>query len=314
MAAHTHPRRLRHAPPAPRIRRIVLTDADYVLFDALERHGPLPSSYLYEFTRHLRRDRTHLQNRLTEFYNGDGEGSYLTRPAQQFAAYEARYQHLVYDLMPRTRCLLAQRSGTPLVTPIRSDPFVHRLMTACFSASFELAAASAGLRYISARDIVNRTQPTLAAPKRKVLRLPTGGANALIPDVLFGYEYPGRGFRFFAVECDRHTESIERSNFQQSSFGRKLLGYGAALEQGLYRETWGVPNLHVLTITTNAMHACNILTFVQSRVAPRHHSHFGISVAAEFGAHWRVPKLPQRSVVASSWQTPAGDKRILRAE
>ena len=295
-------RRARTAPPNRRVGRLILTDADYALFEAIDRHGPLPTPYLYEFNRHLRRDYTHLQNRLTEFYNGDVGGSYLTRPPQQFAAYEARYQHLVYDLTHRARTLVAER-GTLTRAARRTDPFVHRLMCACVSASFELAASGHRLRYIGLSEILGRPAAMTAREAVNPLALPTGlsGQPTVVPDMVFGLEYPGAGFRFFAVECDRNTESIERRNLRQSAFGRKLLAYGAALDAETYRTWWGIPNLHILTVTTSALHAHNILSAVVRHVE-RHHQHaFAVSVDTTFGANWRVPSAPLSSMLSSAW-------------
>ena len=53
MPVDTRSRRLRSAPPPPEGRGIVLSDRDYLMFEAINRHGPLPSTYLYELTRHL---------------------------------------------------------------------------------------------------------------------------------------------------------------------------------------------------------------------------------------------------------------------
>src|SRR6185436_7710901 len=89
-------RRLRTAPPHAVVNRLILNEADRLIFDAIARHGKLPSSYLYQFVKHLRKDVGHFTERLTEFYNGDTLGSYLHRPVDQFDAYEARYQHAVY--------------------------------------------------------------------------------------------------------------------------------------------------------------------------------------------------------------------------
>jgi hypothetical protein len=311
MAHEAVGRRLRHADPEPRARRLVLSEADHLLFEAIDRHGPLPSSYLYEFTRHLRRDRTHLQNRLTEFYNGDGHGSYLTRPQQQFASYEARYQHLVYDLAPRARLLVAERRA--LSSP-RSDPFVHRLMTACVSASFELTAGRHGLRYIPVNEILDRPGAASARASTSPLALPIPRADhsALVPDLLFGLEYPRAGFRFFAVECDRNTESIERRNLRQSAFARKLTGYATVLDAQAYRNWWGIPNLHMLTITTNAVHAANILRFIRDQISPSLHPALGITVAPAFGRNWRVPKEPLACLMDMPWQTASGWKEIAK--
>lgn len=303
-------RRIRHGAPEPRVRRLVLSDADYTLFEAIDRHGPLPSNYLYEFTKHLRKDRTHLQNRLTEFFHGDSGGSYLARPPQQFAAFEARYQHVVYDLAPRARLLLAERGA--LSSGIRADPFVHRLMCACVSASFELVAPSHGLRYIAARDILARPGATPARESTNALALPVPKASPVIPDFLFGLEYPGTGFRFIAVECDRNTESIERRNLRQTAFAKKLLGYAGALQSQTYRSWWGLPNLHVLTVTTSALHAQNILRFVRTHLDTSMHSAFGFATSVTFGANWRVPPSPLFSLLSAEWCTAAGTKVLSR--
>jgi hypothetical protein len=298
-------RRRRTARPAPRVRRLVLGDADYMLFAAIDRHGPLPTPFLHEFTKHLRRDYTHLQNRLTDFYNGDAGGAYLTRPPQQFAAYTARYQHLVYDLTRRAQMILAERHAFIGHATTRADPFVHRLMCACVGASFELAAPKHGLRYISAGDIISRPAPLAARNGAYPFALPAG-TSAIVPDMLFGLEYPGAGFRFFAVECDRSTESIERRNFLQSAFSRKLKAYDVALGKASHRTWWGLPNLHILIVTTSAVHARNILAAVARHIALPNRLAFAVSVDPAFGANWQVPRAPSSVILRGPWQTVEG--------
>ncbi|MEJ7925778.1 replication-relaxation family protein [Sphingobium sp. AN641] len=294
MANVAHLRRIRSAPPSARVQRLVLSDADYELFQAINRHGPLPSNYLYEFTRRRRRDRSHLQNRLTEFYNGDAGGSYLTRPRQQFASYQARYQPLIYDLAPRALRALSERGTLASPAAVRSDPFVHRFMTACVSASLELTAPSQGLRYISFQEILDHPKCGAARTAANPLALQLGNrlAGEIIPDLLYGIEYPGIGFRFFAVEIDRNTESIERRNLCQSAFARKVAGYVAALRDQSYRLWWGIPNLHILTVTTNATHARKLNEYIKSHVPETVQSRFVIKVDATFGIDWRVPDAP----------------------
>lgn len=302
-------RRLRSAPPFPKVKRLVLTEPDYLLFDVIDRHGPLPSHYLYEFTKHFRHDRTHLQNRLTEFYNGDAGGPYLVRPTQQFASYRARYQHVVYDLAARARRVLSERD--PITFRARTDSFLHRLMCACVSASIELAAREHGLRYIDTSEILARPGCVVAkSPRPLQLPLASEGQAGLEPDILFGLEYPGIGFRFFAVEIDRQTESIERRNLRQSAFARKLEAYVAALQHKTYRAWWSVPNLQVLIVTTNATHGRNILTFVGDRIAPAFHEKFALATAQSFGADWSVPSTPQSNLLTEPWATPRGTLRI----
>ena len=307
-------RRLRFAPPSPVVRRLMLTDADYLLFEAIDRHGPLPTHYLYQFTRHLRRDYTHLQNRLTEFYNGDAGGVFLTRPPQQFAGFEARYQHLVYDLAPRAKIALAERGTLAQFSPRRADPFLHRLMQACVGASFELSAPAKGLRYISREEIFAHPRcPRSTKDAHTPMAIPlvdVRGASALVSDDLFGLEYPGVGFRFFAVEIDRNTESIERRNLDQAAFARKVAGYLAVLRNQTYRAHWGLPNLTVLTVTTNATHARNMLDFIWKQREPRYADRFAVACEPSFGANWRVPREVLFSLLDQPWSTASGTKYI----
>jgi hypothetical protein len=282
------------------------------LFEAIDRHGPLPSHYLYELTRHLRKDKSHLQNRLTEFYNGDGNGPYLIRPPQQFAGFEARYQHIVYDLAPRARQALTERGTQGLYGPRRTDPFLHQLMAACSAASLELTAQKAGLRYIPREEILTHEKcpaQTRLAKNPMAITLPGVDRHALIPDDLFGIEYPGVGFRFFAVEIDRNTESIERKNLDANTFGRKITGYLALLRNRLYRSHWGLPNLSVLTITTNATHARNILNFIDRQNEPKYAERFAFAFEPSFSANWRVPKTVL-NLLNEPWITVGGTRDI----
>ena len=294
----------------------MLTEPDHLVFEAIDRHGPLPTHYLYEFTKHLRRDYTHLQNRLTEFYNGSSEPPYLVRPPQQFAGFEARYQHIVYDLAPRARQALSERGTLARFSPRRSDPFLHRLMSACVAASIERAAFNGGLRYISREEIlahIKCPETTRAAPNPLAIPLRRQGArSAVVPDDLFGLEYPGGGFRFFAVEIDRNTESIERKKIDQSAFGKKIDGYLDIFRNRTYRTWWGFPNLHVLTVTTNATHARNILDYLRRQNEPQYAARFGLAWEPSFGGHWRVPRRVLSNLLDEPWVTAAAAKDIGR--
>lgn len=312
MAKDALHRRLRTASPSKGAIRLALSEADYCLFGAIQRHGPLPSNYLYEFTKHLRRDRSHLQNRLTEFYHGDPGGSYLTRPPQQFASFNARYQHLVYDLASRGALALAEQRTVQCHIPRRSDPFVHRLMTACVGASLELTAPTLGLRYISLEEILAHSSCLAGQGGSDPLALPLpGSSQTLIPDMLFGLEYPDTGFRFFAVETDRNTESIERRDLRQSAIARKVAGYLAVLRDQSYRAWWGLPNLHVLIVTTNATHGYNILDHIRRQNAGVHEDRFALRVEPEFGSDWRVPVSLLNQVLNEPWLSASGTRSLI---
>lgn len=309
MATDALARRLRFAPPNPVARRLVLTEADLLAFAAIDRHGPLPTHYLHAFTRHLRRDYSHLQNRLTELYNGTSvQPPWLVRPPQQFAGFQARYQHLVYDLAPAGRLALAEQGMFGRWSPKRIDPFLHRLMGACVGASLELAAWSRGLRYIAREEILSHLKGARARAALNPLAIPLptfGESRLLVPDDLFGVEYPGAGFRFFAVEIDRNTESIERKSLGHAAFGRKIIGYLQLLQSQSYRDWWGIPNLNVLTVTTNAVHAQNMIAHLGKQKEPAYAGRFAFACAPDFGANWRVPK-GTLDLLDTPWRTAAG--------
>ncbi|WP_422058519.1 hypothetical protein [Sphingomonas sp.] len=281
---------------------MIPTEADIRLFEAIDRHGPLPTHYLHELTRHARGNLANLKFRLTHFYNGDAHGPYLARPQQQFASFHARYQHLVYDFAPRAKLALAER-GTLVRQPQgRAAPFVHQLMQACVGASFEIKASDHGICYISRSEILAKAAADLA--------LPLSANRSLIPDDLFGLEYPGAGYRFFAVEIDRNTESIERSISGQTSFGRKIAAYLHILRTRAYRTHWGIPNLTVLTVTTNRTHAANIIEYIRAQDAGPFAERFLFQAEPSFGANWRVPSDVLSGVLTEEWRTIADARRI----
>jgi hypothetical protein len=293
MRTDTLGRRLRFASPQPRGKRLDLSERDFLIFEALLRHGPLPTHYLYEFTRHLGKHLTSLQHRLTKLANGTENGpAYLVRPPQQFAAYNGRCQPLIYDLTPSVFSVLAEH-GNPHPRP-RTDPFMHRFMTACVSASIQLAALAGGCRYGSKEDIFAHPkcpEPTRNASNPLALPIWSGDRSRfLVPDDLFVIQYPGPKARFFAVEIDRRTESIH-SETAKTAFGRKLQAYIAAIKNRTYHGHWGIPGLTVLTITTNAVHLRQMLRHLHALNEPQLSSRFLFKSKSHFSANWEVPPI-----------------------
>ena len=123
-------------------------------------------------------------------------------------------------------------------------------MQACAEASLELTARSKGLRYIPRSEILTRPQCPQATKddiNPMAVRIAAMGQKALIPDDLFGLEYPGVGFRFFAVEIDRNTESIEPKSVAQDTFdanGAKIAGYLEILRHQTYRTRYPTTHEH----------------------------------------------------------------------
>lgn len=82
---------------------------------------------------------------------------------------------------------------------------------------------------------------------------PEGGEKQLIvaPDAFFGLE-TNLGRSYFFVEADMGTETLER-------FRRKLLAYQQYWKTGAYQERYSYKNFRVLTVTTGAERANNLI-------------------------------------------------------
>ena len=272
-------RRSRFAPPQPLRGRIEISDSDIAVFEALHRHGPLPTHYLFRFSG--RHSFNTFQHRLTKLYNGTAATSYLIRPPQQFASFHARYQHVVYDLSPGAKAVLHER-GKVLALHSRTDPFLHRLMSACVGASIELACRN--IRYIPRAEVLERKGNRMELPLSS-----RAARDRLIPDDLFGLKWDNT-VRFFAVEIDRNTESIARRKRGSTTFSEKLLCYIDAIRNQVYHDQWGVRNLSVLTVTTNEGHARNLEGYVKT-LDPTLAHRFHFKTVLEFGPNWRVPPI-----------------------
>jgi len=276
-------RRLRFAPPQPKGGFIKITERDIRSFEAINRHGPLPVHYLHEYGKG---NLANLKKKLTKLCHGTiHDTPYLYRPEQQWASLEGNFQPNIYDLTPRALAVLAER-GTRLTN--RTDPFLHRFMGATVNASIEIAAKRRGYTYADlARLLAHKGCPEATRTLPNPIAIPTFGKH-VVPDAIFGIQQDKPSF--YAVEIDRRTESIS-SDTAKTAYGRKIHGYLDILENNTYRAHLGIPNLSILTVTTNALHLQSMLNFYYSLNAPKYAHHFLFKSVPGFTANWRVPKI-----------------------
>lgn len=284
-------RRRRTAKPQPRGKFIRLDDSDLDVFEAIHRHGHLPTHYLFEYTD--KKNFNSFQHRLTRLFNGTENGEhYLVRPEKQWESLDANYQYTVYDLHLNAQMLLSSKGRfSPHIQ--RGDPFVHRLMGACVGASIELACKTLGLKYVSRHDVLNR--------KGNAMKLPLAH-NWLVPDEVFGIGY-GDSHRFFAVEIDRATEPIHRKSLEQTDFGKKLVAYLEVMRNRTYKEEWDIPGMVVLTVTTNETRAKSLMEEVR-KLDPVLSKRYLFKVVEHFGTPWRIP--PVLSDILEPWDSAHG--------
>jgi Replication-relaxation len=297
-------RRSRFAGRQPTGKRVALGERDFAYFEALERHGPMPSTYLYEFSKHLAHNHKGHQQRLTELYNEDftpHRGFYLERPEQQYASINARYQPMSYELTDLGSKALRHFGIPRQMWQPPNGPYLHRFMTACITASIELACREQGFTYLSQADIFShRKAPTTLAEMEHPLALPCGD-GAIVPDQLFGIDYGGK-FRFFALEADRKTETIVSTKAIAKSFANKLKRYRYALDNQTYRDVWGIPALSVMIVTVSEPHLRTMINQLDllvpdDKIANR----FLFKSKPEFGKYWTVPNI-MADLVTDPWE------------
>lgn len=280
---------------------MALKPRDILICEAIQKHGPLPSHYLYEFTKHAAHDRDGFTKRLLKLTR-DG---LLDRPIE-FNNPHIKDDFKVYTLTNKGCALLGEvgklhKHATPV-----SGHADHQLMTACVTANIELEAIKAGVRYISQEEMLAGPRcPQSTKGEKYPTSLPVSITYSFpkkngtwtdtwkgptIPDQVFGLAYGNTGVRFFALEADRGTEPITRQNLQDNSILRKILSYKDIMIRGEYKIRYGVPNLFPLFVTTAEDRVENMLA--QARTLYTNGSNFILFKAASgFLRFERTPPL-----------------------
>lgn len=292
----------------PTGKRITPTERDLRWFAALAEHGPLPSSFLLEFTKDSHASMKRARERLCDLFHEDNTpdgGPYLIRPPQQFRTLDSRYNQLVHDLAPAGWHALERNGMDSGKRAAPSGPWLHRFMTSCITASIELACVkSADISYIPQSAILARADAELRHPvtivdpdaKRTMVK-------DLIPDALFGLRYhtdQGDRFRFFAVETDRATEPTTSNNWNRKSFERNLLQYGAYVAGGAYRDHLKLTApLLVLNVLSDERRLERMVEFVGKRY-PQGNAFMLFQSWEDFGVVFRPPE-PNPCLLIGGW-------------
>lgn len=186
----------------------------------------------------------------------------------------------------------------------------HDVLLSCSVSDIEIAVKKAGLRFINHLEILRGASPE-AQRADNPLEIPVSSiawnfksgrktlANiSLIPDALFGIEYP-QGVRFFAAEFDRGNETyIPTHHLDDTSWLRKMLCYQAI--KPTIAAYLGIPKLYVLAASRTPLKAKNLLSAI-TRVYPSGTDMFAVGVAKEIGAFSRIP-APDDYYFAMDWQ------------
>jgi len=242
-------------------KRIELTARDLEIFRVLARYRYLPSTYIHAFVGGA--SETRFKERLGDLFH---EG-YLDRPIQQWQFAGALYQPAIYESGEGARHVLrdhgeGEHGACTFLASNAHRQFAHSLMICELLASLEIAARCyPKLRFIGWPEILARA-PEGTRASATPLRIPLPSGDSVAPDGMFGLEYEDAGkksYRFFALEADRGTMPVARSNAHQSSYLGKVAAYRDLLAHRIYKTALGVPNLLILTITTSESRTAEIM-------------------------------------------------------
>jgi len=267
-------RRVRFEPPQPEQVTLSLTARDLEIFRLLDRHGKLPSNYLFRLTKHLGRNETFLKKRLAMLYHGTDDGAYLTRHWTQHNS----QQFGVYGLTPKAIRALGDKARRH--QPTRNDHLRHQLYGATFSASFE--AQTGANQFLHGEDIFARR------PERKHPFALSAGTGAVIPDDIIGLRTPDGFSRYFLVEIDRQTES-QTSSHRKNTIERKFTAYNYVFANGTYADL-AIPNATLLFATVSERRVQTALALLERTVEQRFHRKFLFKAFPDFGENWKIPR------------------------
>jgi hypothetical protein len=246
-------------------KRIELTPRDLDIFRALARYRYLSSTYIYAFVGGA--SETRFKERLGDLFH---EG-YLDRPERQWELADCRHRPVIHELGAGARRILGEweiveEAATWFaVSPHRQFP--HSLMVCELLASIEFGIRDRpDLRFIAWPEILAKA-PAATRGSAMPFRLPMGApSGGVVPDGLFGIEYATSGkkvYRFFALEADRRTMPVARSNTGQTSYLKKIAAYRENIARLVHKTHWGLPNLLVLTVTTSESRAADIMQRIE---------------------------------------------------
>jgi len=243
-------------------KRLELTYRDLEIFKLLERYRYLRSTYIHAFVGGA--SQTRFKERLGDLFHK----GYLDRPARQWDFADARHWPAIHEIgQGATRILRQAALGSgdrrDFLSEIPHRQFLHAVMICEVLASLDLGARSdPSLRFIAWPEILARA-PEASRGARSPFRAPLPAGGYLVPDGLFGVEYSReetKAYRFFALEADRGTMPVVRSDPKQSSYMGKLAAYRQIIAQRVFKTHWGLPNLLVLTVTTSQSRMTDIVS------------------------------------------------------
>jgi hypothetical protein len=233
-----------------------LTNRELSWLAHINRHGPQPSTALYDLTATTHRCRDTSLRSLQRLR----AGGILGLPPQQRAIAHADFHPYIYDITPLGRAYL--ENADRLEAAIRpTGHWWHSYGVGALTSTIDRMGAKNGITYIPAHQILAQVD--------RLVTLPTAH-GPVIPDQLFALNYGG-GFRAFLLEHDRGTEPLV-SKAARESLQRKLVRYEALVASDGIRRHYGltcpVALLFTFTSKLRAKHFAALVTGKFPTLAP----------------------------------------------
>lgn len=281
-------------------KRVEITGRDIAIFQLLARYRYLNSNYIHGFVGGA--SETRFKERLGDLFH---EG-YLDRPGRQWDLANCRHRPAIHELDAGANRVLhelgAVEEARTWLSASAHRQFSHSVMLCDVMASIELATRfRANVRFIPWSEILAKAPPATRSSTAP-FRLPATMATTLVPDGLFGIEYDVDGkkaYRFFALEIDRGTMPVVRSNQNQTSYLAKIAAYRDLVSRQVHKTHLGLPNLLVLTVTTNERHKKEIMSHLKEQSGQS--AAFLFKAMARPGASLGIPQ-PAMSLLAEPWE------------
>ena len=260
-------RRLRHR-RSPSGKRIAVGARDLAILRWLYRYRYLDSRQLIRILQP--RSSKRLIERLGDLFHETG---LINRPPMHTLvhslAFDRHCSALVYEIADAGIELLTRSGQLPdrAVTLSRrrsSRQLTHATLIVESLLAIELATlTNPNQRFVPVDEILARA-PVSTRSARNPLAVPVTieacedfpqirrpWRTHIIPDALYGIEYcqdGGKGYRFWALECDCSTPQT-RTSAIHSSLARKKAAYAALLSSRAFRDHWSIPNLKLHQVT-----------------------------------------------------------------
>ena len=288
--------------PTSNGRQTLITDNDIRgIFEPLSHHAQLTTKQLLAFDP---RHPSTVRNRLTDLYHMEGEwlerlseslklANSLTIDEMYQLGKDAEGLLLARGIIPSENWVRTSRVGGNSHAPSRIFRLAHDHMASHIALDIEIGARAEKFhRFRNHIEIINNTPErtrTLSKPLRIAVPPIPDTPRWIEPDALIGVDD-----RYFAIEADIGSESIE------GVIKPKIRAYREIVASGMIDDHFGIDNLRVLFVTTNAKRMSNMIAAVASIARDGKSTMFGFACRPDLGQIAGAP-APDGRLYVQPW-------------